>query len=305
MCLMLQTCFMNMCIVWFKQTGHGEDVNSRSTFTQPVKLYKFQSKKDSRSLQFKIIYFWQHRRRSTAMSDFHWFIFTPIEFISVTILGSWLVQLVLCVLQWDAPGWVYEREAPVYEAVRAGVFILSSPWPGDRLVGVSCQECQSPQTHQCSTQRSGEHNHICVKHRVEKNEKNKRQQKQCNENTALINHSGAGDFTSLSWIQFFALDVYSSDGNLLTVDQLGVQLERICQSSQQTDTEPVGILTTQQRDAWSKTHLSLMQGKFSFIPILALYIIRTSPTNEQVLGLSWVPFFVRRFLRPRSRDTSG
>lgn len=61
--------------------------------------------------------------------------------------------------------------------------------------------------------------------------------------------------------QFFKLDVYNSDGTPLTADQLFIQLQRICSTPDLDNTEPVGILTTQQRDSWGKTYLNLIKDK--------------------------------------------
>uniref|UniRef100_A0A8C1ATB2 Carnitine O-acetyltransferase n=1 Tax=Cyprinus carpio carpio TaxID=630221 RepID=A0A8C1ATB2_CYPCA len=61
--------------------------------------------------------------------------------------------------------------------------------------------------------------------------------------------------------QFFVLDVYNSDGSPLTVDQLYVQLEKIWNSSLQSNKEPVGILTSNHRNTWGKAYNNLIKDK--------------------------------------------
>uniref|UniRef100_A0A4W4G666 Carnitine O-acetyltransferase n=1 Tax=Electrophorus electricus TaxID=8005 RepID=A0A4W4G666_ELEEL len=61
--------------------------------------------------------------------------------------------------------------------------------------------------------------------------------------------------------QFYVLDVYNSDCTPLTVDQLYVQLEKICNSSLQTNKEPVGILTSNHRNSWGKAYANLIRDK--------------------------------------------
>lgn len=60
--------------------------------------------------------------------------------------------------------------------------------------------------------------------------------------------------------QFFELDVYHSDGTPFTSDQIFVQLEKIWNSSLQTNKEPVGILTSNHRNTWAKAYNTLIKG---------------------------------------------
>ena len=68
---------------------------------------------------------------------------------------------------------------------------------------------------------------------------------------------------TLTWLppQFFVLDVYNSDGTPLTVDQIYMQLEKIWNSSLQTNKEPIGILTSQHRNTWGKAYNNLIKGE--------------------------------------------
>ncbi|XP_012627644.1 carnitine O-acetyltransferase isoform X2 [Microcebus murinus] len=61
--------------------------------------------------------------------------------------------------------------------------------------------------------------------------------------------------------QFFELDVYHSDGTPLTADQIFMQLEKIWNSSLQTNKEPVGILTSNHRNSWAKAYNTLIKDK--------------------------------------------
>ncbi|XP_063050703.1 carnitine O-acetyltransferase-like [Engraulis encrasicolus] len=61
--------------------------------------------------------------------------------------------------------------------------------------------------------------------------------------------------------QFFVLDVYTSDGSPLAVDQIYMQLEKIWNSSLQTNKEPIGLLTSQHRNTWGKAYSNLIKDK--------------------------------------------
>uniref|UniRef100_A0A3P9HZH7 Carnitine O-acetyltransferase n=1 Tax=Oryzias latipes TaxID=8090 RepID=A0A3P9HZH7_ORYLA len=80
---------------------------------------------------------------------------------------------------------------------------------------------------------------------------------------SVVNHAKSSPpprhITVVHNFQFFELDVYSGDGSPLTVDDLHVQLQRICRASPEPSAEPVGILTTMHRDAWGKAYLNLIK----------------------------------------------
>ncbi|XP_064027296.1 carnitine O-acetyltransferase isoform X2 [Pogoniulus pusillus] len=61
--------------------------------------------------------------------------------------------------------------------------------------------------------------------------------------------------------QFFELDVYNSDGSPLSTEQLFIQLEKIWNTSLQTNKEPIGILTTNHRNSWAKAYNNLLKDR--------------------------------------------
>lgn len=73
--------------------------------------------------------------------------------------------------------------------------------------------------------------------------------------------------------QFFVLDVYNSDGTPLTVDQIYMQLEKIWNSSLQTNKEPIGILTSQHRNTWGKAYNNLIKGEEEGHKYVLLYFL--------------------------------
>lgn len=84
---------------------------------------------------------------------------------------------------------------------------------------------------------------------------------------SIVNHARSSSspkhITVVHNCQFFVVDVYNSDGAPLTVEQLCVQLEHICNSSQQNNSEAVGILTTLDRDSWGRTYQNLIKDKIN------------------------------------------
>ncbi|KAF6729922.1 Carnitine O-acetyltransferase [Oryzias melastigma] len=81
----------------------------------------------------------------------------------------------------------------------------------------------------------------------------------------VVNHAAGKTppthITVVHNFQFFVLDVYNSDGTPLTVDQIYMQLEKIWNSSLQTNKEPIGILTSQHRNTWGKAYNNLIKDK--------------------------------------------
>ncbi|XP_071039951.1 carnitine O-acetyltransferase-like isoform X2 [Parasteatoda tepidariorum] len=58
--------------------------------------------------------------------------------------------------------------------------------------------------------------------------------------------------------QFFSVDVYDNDGNALNENQIEYQLRKVVEMSP-TSKNPIGILTTLNRDKWAKTYKLLLQ----------------------------------------------
>lgn len=59
--------------------------------------------------------------------------------------------------------------------------------------------------------------------------------------------------------QFFKINVYENNGNILSPVKLLGQLEAVVAASQ-TPVEPVGILTSEHRDTWAEVYSDLVKG---------------------------------------------
>lgn len=66
--------------------------------------------------------------------------------------------------------------------------------------------------------------------------------------------------------QFFAFDVYGSDGQPLSEAQIYRQLKNLVQDSEQVS-PPVGILTTENRSTWAKAYTELAKDKVNSISL--------------------------------------
>lgn len=60
--------------------------------------------------------------------------------------------------------------------------------------------------------------------------------------------------------QIFHVDLWGSDGNRLNVDQIAQLLKKVVDLSASPSSTPVGILTSENRDAWAKAYQLLSKG---------------------------------------------
>lgn len=142
------------------------------------------------------------------------------------------------VSQRDPAGRVPEWEAPLYGPVLPDPLLLPHPWSKERYGSKLCYRENPVYSHYCGPQFSGSLPFLFF----------------------YKSDSDSGLKQPGISLQFFVLDVYNSDGTSLTVDQLHMQLEKIWNSSLQTNKEPIGILTSQHRNTWGKAYNNLIKG---------------------------------------------
>lgn len=134
--------------------------------------------------------------------------------------------------------------------VLPGALVMSDTRTEERHCSEPCHRKDATNSHHGGAQFSGNLLHKCPACN-------------CNHRYSVRSFTFTSPSHSL-FFKFFVLDVYNSDGTPLTVDQLYMQLEKIWNSSLQTNKEPIGILTSNHRNTWGKAYNNLIKGELQY-----------------------------------------